>query len=42
MHVQAIGERYGMTPDDRELQFASINFDGAHERWLVPLAFGAA
>ncbi|SDW36840.1 non-ribosomal peptide synthase/polyketide synthase [Nitrosomonas communis] len=42
MHVQAIGELYGMTPDDRELQFASINFDGAHERWLVPLAFGAA
>ncbi len=42
MHVQSIGERYGMTPDDRELQFASINFDGAHERWLVPLAFGAA
>jgi acyl-coenzyme A synthetase/AMP-(fatty) acid ligase len=42
MHVQAIGEIYGMTPEDRELQFASINFDGAHERWLVPLAFGAA
>jgi acyl-coenzyme A synthetase/AMP-(fatty) acid ligase len=42
MHVQAIGEVYGMTPEDRELQFASINFDGAHERWLVPLAFGAA
>ena len=31
-----------MTVSDRELQFASINFDGAHERWLVPLAFGAA
>ncbi|WP_051534497.1 non-ribosomal peptide synthetase [Deefgea rivuli] len=42
MHVLSIGERYGMTPADRELQFASINFDGAHERWLVPLAFGAA
>jgi len=42
MHVQAIGEIYGMMPEDRELQFASINFDGAHERWLVPLAFGAA
>ncbi|SDY75283.1 amino acid adenylation domain-containing protein [Nitrosomonas sp. Nm33] len=41
MHVQSIGELYGMTPTDRELQFASINFDGAHERWLVPLAFGA-
>ena len=42
MHVQAIGKLYGMTPADRELQFASINFDGAHERWLVPLAFGSA
>ncbi|MBA4143018.1 MAG: amino acid adenylation domain-containing protein [Nitrosospira sp.] len=42
MHVQAIGDVYGMTAEDRELQFASINFDGAHERWLVPLAFGAA
>ncbi|GJL71077.1 MAG: hypothetical protein NMNS01_02760 [Nitrosomonas sp.] len=42
MHVQSIGELYGMTTADRELQFASINFDGAHERWLVPLAFGSA
>ncbi len=42
MHVQSIGELYDMTPADRELQFASINFDGAHERWLVPLVFGAA
>ncbi|SOD20611.1 non-ribosomal peptide synthetase [Nitrosomonas ureae] len=42
MHVQAIGELYEMTTEDRELQFASINFDGAHERWLVPLAFGSA
>eukprot|EP01032_Pedospumella_encystans_P018004 gene18004-20510_t len=42
MHVHTIGRRYGMTPQDRELQFASINFDGAHERWLVPLAFGSA
>jgi amino acid adenylation domain-containing protein len=42
MHVQSIGKAYGMTPADRELQFASINFDGAHERWLVPLAFGSA
>lgn len=41
MHVQTIGASYGMTPADNELQFASINFDGAHERWLVPLAFGA-
>ncbi|HIV69876.1 MAG TPA: amino acid adenylation domain-containing protein [Candidatus Aquabacterium excrementipullorum] len=42
MHVRCIGALYGMTPDDRELQFASINFDGAHERLWVPLAFGGA
>ncbi|SEM55533.1 non-ribosomal peptide synthase domain TIGR01720/amino acid adenylation domain-containing protein, partial [Variovorax sp. YR750] len=42
MHVQSIGEAYGMTPEDRELQFASISFDGAHERTWVPLAFGSA
>ena len=41
MHVQTIGERYGMTPEDVELQFASISFDGAVERWTVPLAFGS-
>ncbi|WP_148053987.1 AMP-binding protein, partial [Pseudomonas fluorescens] len=42
MHCLAIGELYGMTPQDRELQFASISFDGAHERWLTPLVFGSA
>ncbi|MCU1728676.1 amino acid adenylation domain-containing protein [Pseudomonas sp. 7P_10.2_Bac1] len=42
MHCLAIGALYGMTPDDRELQFASISFDGAHERWLTPLVFGSA
>jgi acyl-coenzyme A synthetase/AMP-(fatty) acid ligase len=42
MHVRTIGDAYGMTPADRELQFASIAFDGAHERTWVPLAFGAA
>ncbi|MGO3343837.1 MAG: amino acid adenylation domain-containing protein [Marinomonas sp.] len=41
MHVQTIGQRYGMTPDDTELHFASISFDGALERWTVPLAFGS-
>ncbi len=41
MHVQTIGQRYGMTPDDVELHFASISFDGAVERWTVPLAFGS-
>ncbi|MET1081128.1 MAG: condensation domain-containing protein, partial [Pseudomonas sp.] len=41
MHVQTIGQRYGMTADDVELHFASISFDGALERWAVPLAFGS-
>ncbi|MCF7505109.1 non-ribosomal peptide synthetase [Vibrio sp. L3-7] len=41
MHVQTIGQRYGMTSDDVELHFASISFDGAIERWTVPLAFGS-
>ncbi|HSX71079.1 MAG TPA: amino acid adenylation domain-containing protein, partial [Pseudomonas sp.] len=41
MHVQTIGQRYGMTADDVELHFASISFDGALERWTVPLAFGS-
>ena len=41
MHVQTIGQRYGMTPEDVELLFASISFDGAVERWTVPLAFGS-
>ncbi|MDG9922900.1 MULTISPECIES: non-ribosomal peptide synthetase [unclassified Pseudomonas] len=41
MHVQTIGQRYGMSPDDVELHFASISFDGALERWTVPLAFGS-
>ena len=42
MHCLSIGALYGMTPQDRELQFASISFDGAHERWLTPLVFGSA
>ncbi|WP_315833219.1 non-ribosomal peptide synthetase [Bradyrhizobium prioriisuperbiae] len=42
MHCAAIARLYGMTASDRELQFASINFDIAHERWLVPLTTGGA
>jgi amino acid adenylation domain-containing protein/non-ribosomal peptide synthase protein (TIGR01720 family) len=42
MHCQAIGERYAMTPEDRELHFMSFAFDGAHERWLTPLLFGGS
>ncbi|WP_394211424.1 amino acid adenylation domain-containing protein [Enterovibrio calviensis] len=41
MHVQTIGKKYGMTPEDTELHFASISFDGAVERWTVPLSFGS-
>ncbi|OBT26049.1 non-ribosomal peptide synthetase [Vibrio tasmaniensis] len=41
MHVQTIGKQYGMTSEDVELHFASISFDGAVERWTVPLAFGS-
>ena len=41
MHIQCIGQEYEMTPDDCELQFASINFDGAHERIWTPLVFGS-
>lgn len=40
MHCQAIGARYGLTPEDRELHFLSISFDGAHERWLTALSHG--
>ncbi|WP_322044763.1 non-ribosomal peptide synthetase [Paraburkholderia sp. J67] len=42
MHCAAIGARYAMTAADRELHFASINFDIAHERWIVPLCAGGA
>nr|WP_321855796.1 non-ribosomal peptide synthetase [Paraburkholderia tropica] len=42
MHCAAIAERDGMQATDRELHFASINFDIAHERWIVPLCAGAA
>ncbi|WP_158244218.1 non-ribosomal peptide synthetase [Trinickia dabaoshanensis] len=41
MHCEAIAERYGMRDDDRVLHVASINFDGAHECWMGPLAAGA-
>jgi amino acid adenylation domain-containing protein/non-ribosomal peptide synthase protein (TIGR01720 family) len=42
MHCEAIGRLYRMTCRDRELQTASINFDIAHERWLVPLMTGGS
>ncbi|KRR14094.1 non-ribosomal peptide synthetase [Bradyrhizobium valentinum] len=42
MHCEAIGRLYRMTSRDREFQSASINFDIAHERWLVPLMTGGS
>ncbi|MBR1251928.1 amino acid adenylation domain-containing protein [Bradyrhizobium sp. AUGA SZCCT0169] len=42
MHCEAIGRLYGMNAGDREFQSASINFDIAHERWLVPLMTGGS
>ncbi|SMF97468.1 non-ribosomal peptide synthase domain TIGR01720/amino acid adenylation domain-containing protein [Methylomagnum ishizawai] len=41
LHCQAIAERYGMTPDDRALHFATLGFDAAVEQWIVPLIAGA-
>ncbi|BBL77218.1 non-ribosomal peptide synthetase [Methylomagnum ishizawai] len=41
IHCQAIAERYGMTPDDRALHFATLGFDAAVEQWIVPLIAGA-
>ncbi|SFO82533.1 non-ribosomal peptide synthase domain TIGR01720/amino acid adenylation domain-containing protein [Ectopseudomonas composti] len=41
-HCRAIGERYAMTAQDRELIFMSFAFDGAHERWLTTLSHGGS
>lgn len=41
-HVRATGALYGTSSATRELHFLSFAFDGAHERWMVPLAFGGA
>ncbi|MDJ1156672.1 amino acid adenylation domain-containing protein [Chelatococcus sp. SYSU_G07232] len=41
-HCLATGDLYDMTPLSRELHFLSVSFDGAHERWMVPLAFGGS
>jgi amino acid adenylation domain-containing protein len=42
MHTRAVAERFGFSDADRSLHFASINFDQAHESWLMPLASGAS
>jgi len=42
MHTRAVAERFGFSDADRSLHFASINFDQAHESWLMPLTSGAS
>ncbi|GJD40147.1 amino acid adenylation domain-containing protein [Methylobacterium bullatum] len=39
-HVRATGAVYGTNRQTRELHVLSMSFDGAQERWMVPLAFG--
>jgi amino acid adenylation domain-containing protein len=41
-HCKAIGLCYELSSADRVLHFASINFDLAHEYWLMPLSYGAS
>ena len=41
-HCRAIGQRYAMSSEDRELIFMSFAFDGAHERWLTALSHGGS
>ena len=41
MHCQSVIREFGMTADDCELHFYSINFDAATERLLTPLLCGA-
>ncbi|MET3134127.1 amino acid adenylation domain-containing protein [Oxalobacteraceae bacterium GrIS 1.11] len=40
LHCQATADLYEMSAQSRELHFLSISFDGAHERWIVPLLAG--
>ncbi|MER6071757.1 amino acid adenylation domain-containing protein [Streptomyces sp. NPDC001817] len=40
--VEAVGERYGLGPEDRVLQFASLTFDVAAEELFTSLLRGAA
>ena len=40
-HCLDVLEEYGLTPEDRVLQFASFSFDVALEQLLPPLAVGA-
>jgi amino acid adenylation domain-containing protein/non-ribosomal peptide synthase protein (TIGR01720 family) len=40
-HCLAMGEVYGLSPDDLCLHFAAPAFDAALEQWIVPLLHGA-
>ncbi|UMY16831.1 amino acid adenylation domain-containing protein [Methylobacterium organophilum] len=42
MHCFTTGAAYEMGEASRELHFLSFAFDGAHERWMTPLALGGA
>lgn len=43
MHtIEAVAERYGLGPDDRVLQFASLTFDVAMEELFATLIHGAS
>ena len=39
--IRFAGAEYGLTPDDKMLQFASINFDASVEEIFAPLTCGA-
>ena len=41
-HTQVAAGLFGLGPDDRMLQFSTINFDGFVEQMFPPLATGAA
>ncbi|MFY9292322.1 MAG: amino acid adenylation domain-containing protein, partial [Methylorubrum rhodinum] len=40
MHAEAVGDRYGLTRDDRVLHLIALSFDGATEAWLAALLHG--
>ncbi|TDN42358.1 non-ribosomal peptide synthetase, partial [Azoarcus indigens] len=42
MHLQAVIGQFGLSPNDRLLQFASLSFDAAVSQWASPLLAGAA
>ncbi|MDI4666971.1 amino acid adenylation domain-containing protein, partial [Xanthobacter autotrophicus] len=42
MHCRATGALYETSEHTREFHFLSMSFDGAHERWMVPLIHGGA